>query len=66
MITPLSVQTLSLVDEGYDVRVVNDELKITKDGSPDDVRINCVYTKNEIDELIKNTKSEGPGIWREN
>ena len=58
MITPLAVRAMALKDRGYKIKVRDDELKITKDSKVDDVRINCIYTKKEIDDLIQNTKSE--------
>ncbi|KAK8895928.1 hypothetical protein M9Y10_013814 [Tritrichomonas musculus] len=58
MITPLSIQTLELVDEGYEVKVENNELKITNNSTTEDVRINCIYTKDEINEIIKNNTPE--------
>lgn len=58
MITPLAVHALSLKDKGYKVKVQDDELRITKDDQIDDVKINCVYTKKEIDELLSVTKQD--------
>ena len=58
MITPLSIQTLELVDEGYEVKVENNELNITNNATTEDVRINCIYTKDEINEIIKNNTPE--------
>ena len=58
MIAPLAVQALALKDRGYEIGVIDDELRITRDYSPDDVRINCVYTKKEIDDIVQNNKPE--------
>ena len=54
MITPLAVHALSLKNKGYKIKPKNGELKITHNGSTDDVRINCVYTKKEIDDMLSN------------
>ena len=56
MITPLAVHELSLKNKGYKIKPKNGELRITKNGAIDDVKINCVYTKKEIDELLQNVK----------
>ncbi len=60
MITPLAVCAQSLKNRGYKIKVKNDELRITKNGSPDDVRINCIYTKNEIDKLLSDVTASLP------
>ena len=54
MIAPLAVHALSLNDQGYKIKPRNDVLMITKNKNADDVRINCIYTKKEIDELLAN------------
>lgn len=57
MITPLSAQTLCLRDRGYDISVRNGKLMITRNGEINDVEINCLYTKNEVDEQIRRIES---------
>lgn len=59
MISPLSVEALSLADRGYRICVHDDELRITRKGSTKDVRINCVYTKDEIDNMIHDVNEGG-------
>ena len=51
MITNLALQALELVDKGISVKVDNDQLVITREDG-EKVRINCVYTKDEIDSII--------------
>ena len=58
MITPLSVYAQAIANKGYKIKIKNDEVRITKNGKVDDVKINCIYTKKEIDELLQNTTPE--------
>lgn len=51
MITNLALQALELFDKGISVKVDNDQLVITREDG-EKVRINCVYTKDEIDSII--------------
>ena len=62
MITPLSVYAQALTNKGYKIKIKNDEVRITKNGKVDDVKINCVYTKKEIDELLQNILNSGNPI----
>ena len=48
---------MSLIADDYQIDVLNDELQITKNGSANDVHINCLYTKPEIDNIVSNIKS---------
>lgn len=67
MITPLSVEALSLADRGYRVYVHEGELMITRDifdhnddddnNGDNDVHINCIYTKDEINKLINDVSN---------
>ena len=52
MITPLAAVAQTIKNKGYKIKVKNGELRITRNGEVDDVKINCVYTKKEIDDMI--------------
>ena len=51
MIAPIALQALELKDQGISIKVENDKLVITRDDG-NDVKINCIYTKDEIDSII--------------
>ena len=52
MLSPVSIQTFEFNNEGFVIRVEDDKISITKDGETNSVYFNCLYNKNEIDNLI--------------
>ena len=51
MIAPIALQAFELADKGMNVKVDDDQLMITRnDDKP--VKINCIFTKDEILQLL--------------
>ena len=52
MLSPVSLQTFEFNDKGFSMKVEDDKICFTKDGETTNVYFNCLYNKNEIDNLI--------------
>ena len=64
MLSPVSIQTFEFNNEGFVIRVEDDKISITKDGETNSVYFNCLYNKNEIDNLIAGGGGADPDYLR--
>ena len=64
MLSPISLQTYELNDQGFSIKVENDRIRITRNGRDTDVHFNCLYNKSEIDNLIAGGGGSDPDYLR--
>ena len=64
MLSPVSIQTFEFNNDGFVIRVEDDKISITKDGETNNVYFNCLYNKNEIDNLIAGGGGADPDYLR--